>query len=234
MRDVVKCPFCLEWVRSVEMPADARVQCPLCGAQVAAETLLQLDLPQLRVVAASAVEEPAAQPVPGFWDDEPAEIQQQSEDREPSESVSPAPLRQVLEVFEPVEMPEGARVPSPFVGVPQVESPSVARSWKSRRRGQRPWLELVKIVLGGLAGIVIAQLILWWLPGTLRRDPLGPGTSTAQLAPVALPCRLRGRSSGTGPHRTSLGRVPGPPQSVCRRIGRCRGAAPSAGPPACR
>jgi hypothetical protein len=28
-------------------------------------------------------------------------------------------------------------------------------------------------VLGGLAGILIAQLILWWLPGDLRRDPFG-------------------------------------------------------------
>jgi hypothetical protein len=34
-------------------------------------------------------------------------------------------------------------------------------------------VEFVKIVLGGLAGVIIAQLILWWLPGDLRRDPFG-------------------------------------------------------------
>jgi hypothetical protein len=41
----------------------------------------------------------------------------------------------------------------------------------TRRRRRWVW-EVMKPVLGGLAGLVIAQLILWWLPGGLRRDPL--------------------------------------------------------------
>ena len=64
-------------------------------------------------------------------------------------------------------------MPSPFVAQPRSHTPSVAGKWRTRRSGKRPLIELCKIVLGGLAGVVIAQLILWWLPGNLRRDPFG-------------------------------------------------------------
>ena len=45
---------------------------------------------------------------------------------------------------------------------------------RAARRGHLSGLwEASKVVLGGLVGLVVAQLILWWLPGNLRRDPFG-------------------------------------------------------------
>ncbi len=112
-------------------------------------------------------------PLPGLWDDEPSANRLESSVRELADAEATSPVREALEVLDPVAPSQGARVPSPFVNQPKVEPPSVTHAWQTRRRGRHPLVEFVKILLGGLAGIVIAQLILWWLPGNLRRDPLG-------------------------------------------------------------
>jgi len=59
--------------------------------------------------------------------------------------------------------------------VPQIDESDPSLS-HLRPRNRHPLWEIIKIAAGGIAGLVIAQLILWWLPGNLRRDPL-------QLAP---------------------------------------------------
>jgi hypothetical protein len=51
----------------------------------------------------------------------------------------------------------------------------------------------VQIVGGGLLGLVIAQLILWWMPGNWardKRDPLGIAGSVAAYAPFVVPAKV--------------------------------------------
>ena len=65
-------------------------------------------------------------------------------------------------------------VPSPFDGGAQeVRNPefAVERGKSTSKRKNGFLWEATKIFLGGTAGIFIAQMILWWLPGDLKRDP---------------------------------------------------------------
>jgi hypothetical protein len=79
-----------------------------------------------------------------------------------------------------------SRSPSPF----QVD-PGPGRRRQVPRSGRRLAVELVKIVAGGLAGLLIAQLILWWIPGIGRRDPLGLAQHVPPWLSSLVPPELR-------------------------------------------
>ncbi len=177
MADVAKCPFCLEWVRTASNLEPIRVQCPICAAQFSSVELLEMQPPELlllpdlpdpesegesdkaAVAGDSTVRADALVVLPP---------EQAGEGLEPS----PSPLQDAPEILDPQPI-GGGRIPSPFVTPSSAGSASVSRRWRARQRRRNPATELLKIVLGGIAGILIAQLILWWLPGDLRRDPLG-------------------------------------------------------------
>ena len=89
---------------------------------------------------------------PGFQDDPPA--------------VSADEDEQVVTHFDFDAQSNG--MPNAGVGTSRSAS-----SYRPRGRRRSATLEFAKIALGGLAGLVIAQAVLWWLPGTWRRDPLG-------------------------------------------------------------
>ncbi len=182
MPDVAKCPFCLEWVRSTGNLRDARVECPVCGAQFAAEDLLPLLPPEVRVVPVAPTVEPTRQEPEAGHFHEPSEsphptIQPATIQPETSVPIArPVDIDGFLptaQIVEPMDASNGGRIPSPFVVPQETPAQSVTQRWQARRRGGKPAIELVKVVLGGLAGILIAQIILWWLPGNLRRDPFG-------------------------------------------------------------
>ena len=86
---------------------------------------------------------------------------------------------------------EAAAIPSPFrVSQDQYQVSTTKR--QNRRKNDRSFFgEIVKIFLGGVAGLVIAQLILWWLPGNWRRDPLGLATHLPDYAEFLAPKTLR-------------------------------------------
>ena len=52
-------------------------------------------------------------------------------------------------------------------------------------------IELIKIVAGGIAGLLIAQLALWWLPGDMRRDPFELAPQLPGWLQILLPTELR-------------------------------------------
>jgi hypothetical protein len=54
---------------------------------------------------------------------------------------------------------------------------------------------LIKIGLGGIVGLIIAQLILWWLPGNWRRDPFGLASHIPAALQFVLPQPLRAKPS---------------------------------------
>ncbi|GIW94781.1 MAG: hypothetical protein KatS3mg110_2822 [Pirellulaceae bacterium] len=71
-------------------------------------------------------------------------------------------------------------------------------------RAQRPVrskslvAELAKIVAGGIVGLSIGQLILWWMPGrwaVSQRDPLGLAAKVSRWAPFVVPAHLRSGSA---------------------------------------
>ncbi|TVS17582.1 MAG: hypothetical protein EA424_12330 [Planctomycetaceae bacterium] len=64
---------------------------------------------------------------------------------------------------------------------------------RPQRKKKNPAAEVVKIALGGIAGLVIAQLLLWWMPWQdLRRDPFALGPSISKFAPWLVPTIFHG------------------------------------------
>ena len=57
-------------------------------------------------------------------------------------------------------------------------------------------MEVAKVVLGGIAGLTIAQLILWWMPITkYRRDPFKLGPKVATYASWIVPAQFHGKAA---------------------------------------
>jgi hypothetical protein len=74
---------------------------------------------------------------------------------------------------------------------------------KFGRRRQNLLVELAKPVVGGIIGLLIAQLILWWLPGDWRRDPFGLATQLPRYLDFLAPEALR-RSTPDGARTTNV------------------------------
>lgn len=69
--------------------------------------------------------------------------------------------------------PREVDLQAPVISTGEGVEASAARARRDRKSARQGRLELLKIVLGGLAGLAIAQLLLWWLPGPWKRDPIG-------------------------------------------------------------
>lgn len=52
-------------------------------------------------------------------------------------------------------------------------------------------IEMAKVALGGIAGLLLGLLVLWWV---FRTDPLELGPSVARHAPWIVPATLQGKS----------------------------------------
>ncbi len=69
--------------------------------------------------------------------------------------------------------------------------PRAGTSARPRRRQRSPLFHVAGIVLGGLAAAPLAQLILWWLPGSWQRDPMNLGPTVGRYVPFIVPKNLR-------------------------------------------
>lgn len=72
----------------------------------------------------------------------------------------------------------------------------------ARRAERNPFVEIVKIVAGGVVGLTIGQLVLWWMPGDwslAQRDPLRIGQQLAPHVPWIVSPAVRGTAEGTAP-----------------------------------
>lgn len=193
---IAACPYCGESIRIPESVNDsAHVACPLCQSQYRLEEVISTLPPALIVV-----DPPSVQPPSGF-DDLDLEL-------EPITSDTDGPTTSLPELqTQPTGSgaSDGPTGPS-FDFDASSQAPSgasqgayrSASSYRPRGRQRNAVSEFIKIALGGLAGLVIAQGVLWWLPGTWRRDPLGlaPKLPPAiaflapeQLRPNAVPAR---------------------------------------------
>ena len=154
----VNCPKCEELVR---MPANASaqalVQCPLCVEEFELSMALDRLAPMLVVLsdpeaADTLTELDGDVAAPNFSFDEPAS--------------------------EPASDPAFA-----FEDGSAEKSGSVAaRRARSQRHQKSAVKEMIKVVVGGVIGLSIGQLILWWLPGDLKRDPIDLGPKIPSFA----------------------------------------------------
>jgi hypothetical protein len=166
---VVCCPRCGD---EVTLPADARdaslLQCPYCAEVYPLQELRRHVPPPLRVVGSLGPT---------------GEVSQVAEEQD--EELYLAPLDAAPPFI--VEPPEGEKRPASYA----LRTPRTPPA----RQPSKPLLEVSKIVAGGLVGLVIGQLILWWMPGNWslsNRDPAGIGAQWGHYAPWLVPAAVRG------------------------------------------
>jgi len=75
---------------------------------------------------------------------------------------------------------------------------AVRTAGRARRQKGSPLRSVLSMVLGGLLAFPVAQLILWYLPGDLKRD-FGLGPVIAQYFPQIVPAKFHGQRTIASP-----------------------------------
>ena len=180
---IAHCPVCRE---QVTVPAgvqrEAVVQCPLCKAEFPLGDVLSQLPPELIVVR--TVPDAVAEPPEAFPLAPPITV---TYDESADSAETPAD-----ETYAPAFHFEGASA-----------SPRASRAIRNGRGRQPagPLRHLVQIVLGGVVGIALAQVILWWIPANLsvsNRDLTGLGRKYGNHVPFLVPASIREEGLATG------------------------------------
>jgi len=177
---IVACPKCAD---SVVLPLRASqratVRCPLCQAEFPLAAVLDKMPPELIVV------------------DDPDAVAAM-----PSTGATAAASGAIPLFVEPESNSGGFAPLSIETAAPGAPATTAARRRRpaaaAKRKPKNPVAEGVKIVLGGVAGLVIAQVILWWIGSakewpSKRADISGLAPKIARFAPWVVPERYRGR-----------------------------------------
>ena len=161
-----KCPKCEELVTTSAPLTSNRLQCPCCGAEFVSESFELIDVPQLIILDSdsTASNSTSSDTTAGGATDSPSEVV----------SASSGETSQVAE--------------------PVYSTAAAARARAQSRRKRSATGEILKVVFGGIAGLVIAQIILWWLPGDLRRDPFDIAPLLPEWLAFATPPEFRSES----------------------------------------
>ena len=164
MYEVARCCRCSEAVR---LPANATlwVRCPHCHAEYPIDQILEKLPPALEEIAA-----------PASADLSSATLHSHKTNASAAESDSEGKVK-IASVGSGVSLI--TRPSSKVVideGKARVRSPDRLRAERRktavRRNHATDQLGIAKVFLGGIAGLMIGQLILWWLPKPYRTDPL--------------------------------------------------------------
>lgn len=165
MFELPRCSRCKEVVR-LPVSSTAWVRCPHCQSEYPIEQILDQLPPALEAIptpsplSASGVEvaPSSQQPVlDGSCSSPVVDINTGTGHTEPANTQQSNPQLVIDEVKAEVRSPENLRA---------------ERRKNVARRKSDPSLGFAKVALGGFAGVVIGQLILWWLPLPYRTDPL--------------------------------------------------------------
>ncbi len=203
---IVSCPKCAD---SVVMPEGsspaATVRCPLCQEEFQLSELLDAMPPALIVVEdPEAADQPAAPDSLFFADsaaDRPINLLDEVETDPQPRAISIGPL-------------ETSSAPSttPSSGKGRRVAP------RPQRKKKNPAVEVAKVFFGGVAGLVIAQALLWWLPwSNYRRDPFELGPKVSEFAGWMVPEQFHGKgkakpaeAGGAGPAAINTDASPQP------------------------
>ena len=177
---VSRCPSCNESITVPDAPRVSRVRCPLCQDEYLLSDVLDKSPPMLELLDAPA--------------------------GSVAFSATEAETRGVPAAFAFDEAPAPAAEPAAFDfdagSAPATASRPVTKAPRRARRKQRnPLVEVAKIVGGGVAGLFIAQMLLWWLPLDLQssqRDPVQLGRNLSPYVPWIMPAEVRGEQPPSG------------------------------------
>ncbi len=179
---IASCPRCRE---SVLLPATASrrasVRCPLCLEEFLLAEVIDSLPPVLQVI-----DDPDAGSGPAERIDTAGAYGLLAEGAESASSAAPAfSIDRVRDSTATPAAPSARRRSGP------------ARPQKKKKSAAA---EVIKIVLGGVAGLLIAQSLLWWMPWQdLRRDPFDIGPTVARYAPWLVPAKFHGKSGVSAP-----------------------------------
>jgi hypothetical protein len=202
---IAACPYCGEQVLvPASIDGNARVACPLCQSTYSfAEVKLPPQLVVLDLPAPVAVADRAAIP--------PISGEQAALERAMAEAYEPA-YSLVPDAMDAPPAPKFDFGPEPSTSTRFEPRPIRAASGvRANSRNRNVGVEFIKILLGGMAGLIIAQGILWWLPADWRRDPLGLAPELPGSLAFLAPAELRGQgapSNGTGANAVSNDTLP--------------------------
>lgn len=172
---IAPCPKCGETVRIPPSAGPrASVRCPLCQEEFRMAEVLDSLPPMLEIT-----DDPDQATDPDVLTQSTAEYGLAPLDGETAPKDAPA--------FS-IDSSRDASATAPVTAAKRRKGPV-----RPQRKTKNPAAEVVKIVLGGIAGLVIAQLLLWWMPWQdLRRDPFALGPSISKFAPWLVPARFHG------------------------------------------
>jgi len=194
------CPLCKKLFRLPEGFTSAHaLACPHCDQQVTGRQIMEAMAP-----TASLVEVPQAKATSGSGSAGPSGSRP-THSFDEQNFVIPKPLKTALrssrrshpERAASVTVDDGkagqteqAKSGKPDARVPESSS-SRSRSSRSRKKSKKkasPFVEFLKIILGGILALPIAQLVLWW---GFSLDPLKLAPAVYEYAAVLVPPTLR-------------------------------------------
>ncbi len=190
------CPKC---EKEVTVPggasADSRVRCPLCSEEYTLESVFA-DMPPLLELldvpatngAATVVEDDRGGPGP-FDFDGPSDTSDGGEQTDADGDIALADAEDVAPQSGGFDFGDDATPAAASVG-----SGAAARTAaRPRKKEASPVKLILGVIIGGMCAAPVAQMILWWLPGSWdieQHDPMGiarnyPG-SLGLLAPASV------------------------------------------------
>jgi hypothetical protein len=170
---IVRCPRCRDEVTvPTKASGQALVRCPLCLEEyLLAEATAQLP-PPLIVISDEMHTGPA------FGVEEKAAPTTGDEYVLAGDRFSPGPVE------------SSAPVTTRFASA----APTVKSVPRQKRKEKSALAELVKIVLGGVAGLALGVVVLWWF---FRIDVADLGPSVSKYVPWMVPAQFHGRTNVT-------------------------------------
>jgi hypothetical protein len=186
---ISSCPKCDEKVTVPNnAPRSARVRCPLCQEEYVLSEVLDKLPPALVLLDVPDV----------VMDDSPTGFAEHG-DYAGDYRVAPDDRDAA-----PAESEESSESPAFHFGGPSAGSatatakPSFSATPRAKPRKKSPVVEIVKVVVGGVVGLFLAQMILWWIPisslGVPQRDPLQLGQTIGKIKFISwiVPASVRG------------------------------------------
>jgi hypothetical protein len=176
---IVRCPRCRDEVTLPDKASPrALVRCPLCLEEYLLAEVLADAPPTLIVIGGEVPGEILAPPGSG-WGEPQASVEYRLAD----ERAAQAPQSDGA-LAEPTGFASGSIAVGPGTGLRP--APRVLRP---RRAEKSVVAEAVKVVAGGVIGLALGLLVLWW---GLRRDPLELGPTFSAYVPWLVPRQFHG------------------------------------------
>lgn len=207
---VVACPKCAEKVTlPPKAPPSAKVRCPLCGENYLLEEAMATMPPMLEVLELPEGYRPESEvdistaaflktaDRPAVMDDDEGELKLEAP--EGGVAVAEDELKPQYDEWGPTRSTEATYdvvEDSPAASSAITPRELVQTPVRRKKKQVNPLFHIIGIVGGGIVAIPVALLILLWLPGSLRRDPMQIGKQLGEYAPFLVPADLRPTDTG--------------------------------------